>query len=50
MVFFWNFGPLAATEDISQFPKKNHFSFLTHEATFFTIGTWYVKKSFFDTT
>ena len=27
MVFFWNFGPLAATEDIIQFPKKFLFHF-----------------------
>ena len=51
MVFLWNFGPLAATEDINQFPKKIHFSFLTHKATFFNYWNLiWEKKAFFDTT
>ena len=51
MVFLWNFGPLAATEDINQFPKKIHFSFLTHKATFFLLLELDMrKKAFFDTT
>ena len=47
MVFFWNFGPLAATEDINQFPKKITFLSWPIRQLFLTIGTWYVKKSFF---